>query len=65
MPLHCSYSTTNKMHLFLKVVILVECFTCFRRSYRPSSGVQNCTYSNRHMCSFDLLMMDGRTVRNM
>ena len=24
-------------------------FTCFGRSFRPSSGVQDCTYSNRHM----------------
>jgi len=23
--------------------------TCFGRSFRPSSGVQDCTYSNRHM----------------
>jgi len=23
--------------------------TCFRRSFRPSSGVQDCTYSNRHL----------------
>jgi len=22
---------------------------CFGRSFRPSSGVQNCIYSNRHM----------------
>ena len=29
---------TNKMHLFLKLFILVTCCTCFRRSFRPSSG---------------------------
>jgi len=23
--------------------------TCFGRSFRPSSGVQDCTYSNRHL----------------
>jgi len=23
--------------------------TCFRRSFRPSTGVQDCTYSNRHL----------------
>jgi len=28
-------------------------------------GVQDCTYSNRYMYSFKLLMMDGKTVRNM
>ena len=88
-----SYSTTNKMHLFLKLFILVKLYTCFGRSFRPSSGAQNCTYGNRHMSnsccylllagtlaagksscltygccrmsSFELLMMDGKTVRNM
>ena len=65
--------------------------TCFGRSLRPSSGVQDCTYSNRHMSnryccllatayplaswkqylfgccmySLELLMIDGKTVRNM
>ena len=77
-----SYSTTNKMHLFLKLFILVKRFTCFRRSFRPSSGAQNCThgdrqfhfvpaisscltYACRRVCSFELLMTDGKTVRNM
>ena len=41
-----SYSTTNKMHLFLKLFILVKRSTCFGRSFRPSSGAQNCAYSN-------------------
>jgi len=44
-----SYSTTNKMHLFLKLFVLVKRSTCFRRSFCPSSGAQNCTYSNRHV----------------
>jgi len=39
-------STTNKMHLFLKLFIPVKHSTCFGRSFRPSSGAQNCTYSN-------------------
>jgi len=61
--------------------------TCFRRSFHPSSGVQDCTYSNQIllsaclqvqaesgicltdacccMYSLELLMMDGKTVRNM
>ena len=73
-----SYSTTNKMHLFLKLFILVKLSTCFGRSFRPSSGAQNCTYGNKHMsssscltyacchmCSFELVMMDGKTARNM
>ena len=25
--------------------------TCFRRSFRPSSGVQDCTYTKRHLSS--------------
>ena len=81
-----SYSTTSKMHLFLKLFILLKRSTCFGRSFRPSSGAQNCTYGNKHMsnsccylllaagssscltysccrmCSFELLMMDGKTV---
>jgi hypothetical protein len=96
-----SYSTTNKMHLFLKLFILVKHSTCFGRSFRPSSGAQDCTYSNRHMsdsccyllangdemelqfhlvpvssssclactcccmCSLELLMMGGKTFRNL
>jgi hypothetical protein len=42
-----SYSKTNKMHQFLKLFILVKHTTCFGRSFLPSSGVQDCTYSNR------------------
>jgi hypothetical protein len=93
-----TYSKTNKMHLFLQLFILVKHSTCFGRSFRPSSGTQDCTHSNRHMsnsccylllegmlaagssgnassscltyacccmCSLELLMMDGKTVRNM
>ena len=51
-----SYSTTNKMHLFLKLFILVKRSTCFRRSFHPSSGAQNCTYSNRYMSNKQLLL---------
>jgi len=71
--------------------ILKRRSTCFGRSFRPSSGVQDCIYSNRHlsnryccllasayqvasrqpylfdscMYSFELLMMDGKTVRTL
>ena len=51
------FSTTNKMHLFLKLFILVK-RSAFGRSFRPSSGAQNCTYSNKHMsnsCCYLLL----------
>ena len=53
-----SYSTTNKKHLFLKLLILVKRFTRFGSSFHPSSGAQNCTYGNRHMsnsCCYLLL----------
>jgi len=30
------------MHLFLKLFILVKRCTCFGRSFRQSSGAQNC-----------------------
>ena len=62
-----SYSTTNKMQLFLKlnVFILVKRSTYFGQSFRPSWGAQNCTYACCRMCSFELLIMKGKTVRNM
>jgi hypothetical protein len=31
---------------YLKLFILVKRTACFRRSFRPSSGAQNCIYSN-------------------
>jgi len=37
------------MHLFLKLFILVKHSTFFGRSFRPPSGAEDCTYSNRHM----------------
>jgi len=36
---------TNVSNLFY----LEQHSTCFRRSFRPSSGVQDCTYCNRHL----------------
>jgi len=36
------------MHQFHKLFFLPDT-TCFGRSFRPSSGVQDCTYSNRNM----------------
>jgi len=37
------------MHLFLKLFVTVKRCTCFGWPFHPSSGAQNCTYSNRHM----------------
>jgi len=37
--------------------------TCFGRSFRPSSGVQDCTYSNRHVSNrYCRLLASVRTV---
>ena len=52
----------QKDALFLKLFILVERSTCFGRSFRPSSGAQDCTYACCRMCSLELLMIDGKTV---
>jgi len=41
-----SNSTTNKWTCYLKLFILVKRSTCFGRAFRPSSGAQNCVYSN-------------------
>jgi hypothetical protein len=45
---------------YLKLLILVKPSTCFGRSFRPSSGAQDCVYSNG-IRSLERLMMDGRT----
>jgi len=37
------------MQLFSNLFIYVRSSTCFRRFFRPSSGVQNCTYSVSHL----------------
>jgi len=69
-----SHSTSNKMQCFsIYLFISVRRSTCFRRFFRPSSGIQNClaglavcssnglTNTWRCMCGFELLMMDGKT----
>ena len=44
------YGNTNKMHQCIKFYFVLELHsTCFGRSFRPSPGVQDCTYSNRHL----------------
>jgi len=35
------------MQRFLDLFISINCSTCFRRFFRPSSGAQNCTYSTQ------------------
>jgi len=36
------------MQRILDLFISINCSTCFRRFFRPSSGAQNCTYSVRY-----------------
>ena len=59
-----SYSITNKMHLFYKSFILVKRSTC---SYLLLAAGSSCCLTNAccRMCSFELLMMDRKTVQNM
>jgi hypothetical protein len=52
----CFYSKTNQMHEYLKFILFWNNSTYFVRSFRPSSGVQNCTYSNRHLFDIHLLL---------
>jgi len=40
------HSKTNQMHQCIKFILEWHS-TCFGRSFRPSSGVQDCTYSNK------------------
>ena len=54
---HCSQRTTNKMQRF-SIVFFYFCKTL----YGSSNGLAN---TWRCMCSFELLMMDGKTVWNM
>ena len=42
------YSKTNEMHQCIKFILEWHP-TCFGRSFRPSSGVEDCTYSNTHL----------------
>jgi hypothetical protein len=57
-----SYSKTNQMHEFLKIIILVEHSTCFGRSFCPSSGAQDCAYSNGHMSNRYCYMLASKQV---
>ena len=67
----------QKDTIFLNLFISVRPSTTFRRFLRPSSGAQNCTYSVRYlsdhycylllaagrcMCSFELPVIEGKTV---
>jgi hypothetical protein len=43
------YSKCNQMHQHLKFIFFWNNTTRFGRSFRQSSGVHDCTYSNRYM----------------
>jgi hypothetical protein len=43
------YGKPNRCISFSDLFIAAWHSTCFVRSFRPSSGVQDCTYSNRYM----------------
>ena len=43
------YSKANKMRQCIKFILFWNDTTCFGRAFRPSSGVQDCTYINKHM----------------
>ena len=43
------YSETNQMHQCIKFILFWNDSTCFGRYFRPSSGVHDCTYSDRHL----------------
>jgi len=50
------YSKTNKMHQCIKYILFSNDTTCFGQSFCPSSGAQDCTYSNRHLSNRCLLL---------
>ena len=43
----CFYSKTKQMHRRIKFIFFGLTLCMIRRSFRPSSGVQDCTYSNQ------------------
>jgi hypothetical protein len=43
---YSSIVQSTRCTCYLKIFILVKRSTCFGRSFRPSSGAQNCVYSN-------------------
>ena len=67
-----SYSTTNKMHLLSQIIYSCKTLYMFRTVFpsiiRSSKlRIQQQYMSNSCCCirSFELLMMEGKTVRNM
>jgi len=51
------------MHQCIKFILFWNNSRCFRRSFRPSSGVHDCTYSNRHLSdSYCCLLASKQTA---
>jgi hypothetical protein len=45
-PAHLRIVQPTRCTCYLKLFILIKRSTCFGQSFRPSSGAQNCVYSN-------------------
>ena len=57
------YSKPNKMHQCTKFILFWNDTTCFGRSFLPSSGVQDCAYSNRHLSNrYCCLLVSGYSL---
>ena len=54
------YSKTNQMRQFVKFILFWNNTTCCGRSFRPSSGVQDCTYSTRSMSDRDCCLLASK-----
>jgi len=56
------YSNTTQMHQFLKFIYFWTTLYMFRRSFRPSSGIQDCTYSNRYMSNRYCCLLTSKQI---
>jgi len=61
---HQEFKTVHTATGICQTDILEWYTTCFGRSFRPSWGVQDCTYSNRHLSNryFRMILYMFRTV---
>jgi len=52
------------MHQCIKFIYFRMALYMFRRSFRPSSEIEDCTYSNRHLSNWYCCLVAVRTVLN-
>jgi hypothetical protein len=70
-PILYSYSKTNKMHLLSQIIYYCKTFYMFRAVFQSITRSSKLRIHQRYMSnsccirSFELLVMDGKTVRNM